>query len=117
MATGASTTFSKSLSWAAGPKIVTGTPARRPPSATLRGPRSAPFASSAITGRRLLGLGRSRDLAAPVCPADATHAMREHRRAALRARLQARRRDRVLRTPLVRARVRLLLLGDRHLRG
>src|SRR5437899_2473242 len=108
MATGASTTLSNPWSSAAGPKIVTGTPERRPPSATLRGPLSAPFASSAITVLTLLGLDRRRYLAAPVGPAHRADPVRKARRVALGARLKARRRDRVLRAPLVGPRVRLL---------
>src|SRR5256885_1296473 len=77
-------------------------------------PQSAPFASSAITALRLLGLDRRRYLAAPVGPANRADPVRKARRVALGARLKARRGDRVLRTPLVGARVRLLLLGDRH---
>src|SRR5918912_1279613 len=93
MATGASTTPSNPSSSAAGPKIVTGTPDRRPPSATFRGPRSAPFASSAITAGTLLveaGAGRGHDLAPAVVPTGGTDAVREHRRVALRARLEPR---------------------------
>src|SRR5256714_76605 len=117
IATGASTTFSYPSSSAAGPKIVTGTPERRPPSATLRGPRSAPFASSAITVRRLLGgfrCHRCHDLAAAVGAAYGADAVRQPRRVALRTCAQPRRLDRVLRAPLAGPRVGLLLLGDRH---
>src|SRR3954470_23020236 len=119
-ATGASTTFSKPSSSAAGPKTVTGTPARRPPSATFRGPRSAPFASSAITVAMLVvetGAAGGHDLAPAVVPARRADAVREHRGVALRARLQPRRRDLVLRAALVRARVGLLLLRDGHSGG
>src|SRR5437763_9736768 len=114
IATGASTTPSNPSSSAAGPKIVTGTPARRPPSATFRGPRSAPFASSAITCGTLLaeiGRVRGRHLAAAVVTTVRADPVRENRLVAVRAALQARGRDLVLRAPLIRARVGLLLLG------
>src|SRR5919206_402779 len=86
-----------------GPKIRTGTPEVRPPSATVAAPLSAPFASSAITGALLVELGgRLRDDLAPgVETALRAHAVGQLGRVALRAGVQPRRRDLVLRPALV----------------
>src|SRR5918912_936835 len=68
------------------------------------------------TGPLLAEIRRARgdDLAPAVVAARRADPVREARRLAVRARLESRRRDLVLRAAFVRARVRLLLLGDRH---
>src|SRR3954468_3699377 len=117
MATGASTTSSCGGGISAcGPKIVTGTPDSRPPAATTAAPLSAPFASSAITATARLFVevgGRlGDDRLALVVATRAAHAVRQLLLVALRALVRAGRGDLVRRAPLVRARVRLLLLWD-----
>src|SRR4051812_9121691 len=99
-----------------GPKISTSTPESSAPRAIASGPKSAPFASSAITRRGLLGGRRivRDDLAAGVGAAVGADTVRHARRAAVRARALGRRGDLVRRAPLIRAAVGLLLLGDRH---
>ena len=133
--TGASTTSSPgagSIS-AAGPKTSTRIPPRdaasAPPRATSRGPASAPVASSAIVSGWTAAMCRGdhslvvvivivvvhvHDLTTGVGAAGGAHPVRAARRAALRARVDRGRRDLVRRAALVRARVRLLLLGDGH---
>src|SRR5687768_7883162 len=105
IATGASTTSPAAPSSDAGPKIRTGTPALRPPSATVAAPRSAPFASSAITEALLVEVrgGLRHYLAALVVAAGAAYAVGQRRSMALRAGLEPGRGDLVLRAPLVRA--------------
>src|SRR6185312_10364831 len=92
-------------------------PDRRPPSATVAGPRSAPFASSAIIDAELWLAARLDDFAPAVVAALGADPVREAGRVALRARGEARRLDLVLGAPLVRARVRLLLLWNCHAAG
>ena len=105
-----------SPSSAAGPNSSTGTPERRAPSATAAGPRSAPFASTAITGLLVVGdvpLLHD-DLTAGVGAAVGADAMREAWRVAARAVAQARGIDLVLGATLVGPRVGLSLLGNGH---
>src|SRR5436305_8740467 len=126
--TGASTTRTPSgtsPSSAAGANSSTRVPrpaAMAAAAATSRGPRSAPFASAAtVTGSArglvvvVIVVGRGRlHLAPGIRPAVGTHAMRETRLMAVRALVQARRRDPVLGAALARPGARLLLLGDGH---
>src|SRR3954470_23958009 len=119
--TGASTTSMPSGTApisAAGPNSVTGTPARMAPSATSRGPRSAPLASTATRELMLVVMvvtaARRHDLAPGVRPAHRADPVGAARAVARRARVEARRRDLVLGAALARTRVRLLLLGDGH---
>src|SRR5579875_162704 len=105
----------------AGPNSSTPIPcaaARSAPAATSRGPRSAPPASTATVtiARRSVGFAGRRDHLAPlVVAAHGAHAVGQARAVALRARVVARRAQLVLRATLRGARMRLLLLGYRHL--
>src|SRR4051794_4954643 len=94
------------------------------PAATSAGPRSAPFASTAIRMTRepvppalvvvLVAELGSHDLAATVRPAHRADAVRPARAVALRAAVVRRRLQLVLRAALVRSAVRLLLLRNGH---
>ena len=87
--------------------------ARRARSRPDLGPRAArsPDGPASGRGRRQ---ARRDDLAALVVAADRADPVRQARRLAVRAVREARRVDLVLRAALVRARVRLSLLGDGH---
>src|SRR3954468_15964624 len=123
--TGASTTVTPSGTSpisSAGPKSRTRTPERIAPSATSRGPRSAPLASTATVAMAkplvlvvvVVIAGRRHDLATRVRAAHRADPMRPARAVARRARVEARRTDLVLGAALARARVGLLLLRDGH---
>src|SRR3954447_11209894 len=123
--TGASTTSTPSETSpiaSAGPNSTGVTPcaaAIAAPAATSAGPRSAPLASTAMRTARYLvvvlvaELG-SHDLAAAIGPAHRADAVRTARAVALRAAVERRRVELVLRAALVRTAVRLLLLRDGH---
>src|SRR3954465_8254700 len=123
--TGASTTSTPSATSPiapAGPNSTGVTPwaaAIAAPAAPSAGPRSAPLASTAMRMARYLvvvlvaELG-GHDLAPAVGPAHRAHTMRAPRAVALRAVVERRRLELVLRAALVRAAVRLLLLRDGH---
>src|SRR5438874_10190612 len=132
-----------SFSSEAGPKSITRAPspaAISAPAATSAGPRSAPLQSTATTGarrsssaprghgepgaamRRLVLVAgvvlaerrRGRHLAPCIEAALRAHAVRPAGAVALRALVERRRRDPVLRAALCGAAVRLLFLGDGH---
>src|ERR1700730_13318869 len=125
--TGASTTSTPSATEpisSAGPNSSTPIPAAAAcaaPAATSAGPRSAPPASTATVTTAyplggLVAVARGEHLTPLVVTADRADAMWQPRAVAVRAGVVGRRWGLVLRAPLSRAGVGLLLLGDSHRR-